>query len=274
MIPKRIHYCWFSGDPYTETVERCMATWRKYMPEYEFVKWDMDRIKEIDSVWLKECLEVKKWAFAADFVRLWAVFHEGGIYLDSDVLIFDSLDAFLKEKMFIGREATYYPTFENGVKVFLTSHCFGAEAGHPFLKLCLEYYQNRHFICSTSINIPNELRYDMLMMPYIQSHLAERFGYDARINADNKQLLSNGVAVYPSRFFGGCWTPGTPLKSYAHHLGAGGWREPNYKPTVAPPVKYTLGYKIRWRILYYIEKLLARYNYLLVKLPCQEEKKK
>lgn len=242
------------------------------MPDYELVKWDWERIKNIESVWLKESLEVRKWAFAADFIRLWAVYHEGGIYLDSDVLIFDSLDPFLKEKMFIGREGVFYPTFENGVKVFLTSHCFGAEAGHPFLKLCMEYYKNRHFICSTSPNIPNELRYDMLMMPYIQSQLAEIYGYNPHINADKKQILANDVTVYPSRFFGCCWTPRGPLKSYARHIGAGSWREPNYKPSVisSEKIKYTIGYKIRWRVLYAIEKILAINNYVMVKIPHKE----
>lgn len=267
MIPKKIHFCWFSGEPYSELVEKCIATWRKYMPEYELVKWDMDRLKDIDSVWLKECLQVKKWAFAADFVRLWAVYHEGGIYLDSDVEVFDSLDQFLDDQMFIGREGVHYPTFENGVKVFLTSHCFGAEAGHPFIKLCMDYYQNRHFIQSTSTDIPNELRYDMLMMPYIQSQLAELLGYDSQIFSDRKQQLKNGVTVYPARYFGSCWTPRSPFKSYATHHGAGSWREPNYKPSVFGPIEYTIWYKIRWRILYFVELILARFNYVMVQIP-------
>lgn len=269
MIPKKIHFCWFSGDPYPEVVTRCLASWQKYLPDYEVVKWDMERIKDIDSTWLRECLSVRKWAFAADFVRVWAVYHEGGIYLDSDVLIYDSLDQFLQEKMFIGREGVYYPTFENGVKVFLTSHCFGAEAGHPFVKLCMEYYQDRHFIGSTSENIPKELRYDMLMMPYIQSALAEQFGgYNPKLNADKIQHLTNDVTVYPSRYFGTCWTPRVPFQNYARHLGSGSWREPGYKAACYDgPVKYTIGYKIKWRLKYALEWLLALRNYVLVKIP-------
>lgn len=267
MIPKKIHYCWFSDEPYSDLVSQCIESWKKHLADYVFVKWDMNSIKDIDSVWLKECIKVRKWAFAADYVRLWAVYHEGGIYLDSDVEISDSLDSFLQEEMFIGREGIQYPTLENGVKVFLTSHCFGAIPNHPFVKLCLEYYQDRHFICSSSPNIPNGLRYDMTMMPLIQCSLAECFGYDARIHADYIQRLSNGVTVYPTRFFGTSWSPGIPVKNYASHWGAGSWRDPGLKESAPGPKKYTLWYKIKWRLKYALEWLLALRNYVLVKIP-------
>ena len=77
MIPKKIHYCWFSNEPFPEQVQQCIASWKQYMPDWEYVLWNYDRIKDIDSIWLKECLAAKKWAFAADFVRLWAVYHDG-----------------------------------------------------------------------------------------------------------------------------------------------------------------------------------------------------
>ena len=273
MIPKKIHFCWFSGDPYSEKVEECISSWRKAMPDYELVKWDMARIKDIDSVWLKECLAVRKWAFAADFVRLWAVFHEGGIYLDSDVMIYQSLDPFLSDKMFIGRENLYYPTLEDGIKVFLTSHCFGAEPGHPFLGLCLEYYQDRHFIGSSSERIPNELRYNMLMMPYIQSSLAELFGYNPSICADHKQVLSNGVTVYPTRYFNSWLTMNLPFQHYAQHLGIGGWREPEYwNSRSSGTVKYTLWYKIRWRLKFIVNYIFAMFGFVLVKISKKEDK--
>lgn len=267
MIQKKIHFCWFSNDPYPEKIQMCMDSWREHLPDYELVKWDMDRIKDIDSVWLKECLSVRKWAFAADFVRLWAVYHEGGIYLDSDVLMHGSLDQFLDNKMFIGREDCYYATLDEGVQVFLTSHCFGAEAGHPFLKLCMEYYENRHFIQSTSENVPNELRYDMLMMPYVQCQLAIRFGYDPGLGANQIQHLNNDVTVYPSKVFGRYIGSAFKFGSVAEHLGAGSWREVkfwNHKKNIVK--KYTIWYKISWRIVYLLNYILARFDFVIVSL--------
>ncbi len=29
MIPKIIHFCWLSGDPYPEKIRKCMKTWKK-----------------------------------------------------------------------------------------------------------------------------------------------------------------------------------------------------------------------------------------------------
>ena len=95
MIPKRIHYTWFSGDPFPPIVQRCIDSWHRYMPNYEFVLWDVERIEDIDSVWLKQCIAKKKWAFAADYVRLYAVYTEGGIYLDTDCMAYQSFDALL-----------------------------------------------------------------------------------------------------------------------------------------------------------------------------------
>lgn len=273
MIPQKIHFCWFSDDPYSEIVEQCIASWKHYMPTFEIVKWDMNRIECIDSIWLKECLSVKKWAFATDFVRLWAIYHEGGIYLDSDVLLHGSLEQYCQEKMFIGREDVYYTTLDAGAQVFLTSHCFGAETGHAFVKLCLDYYQGRHFIASTSKNVPNELRYDMLMMPYIQCRLAEHYGYDARVGANHIQHLSNDVTVYPSKIYGRCQDSFWKFGSIAEHIGCGSWREPKcgYREENHGADKYTIGYKIRWRIKYLLDKFLAHHNYLLVKI--HDEKK-
>lgn len=267
MIPKKIHYCWFSKDPYPELVRNCIDSWKESMPDWEYVLWDYDKIKDIDSVWLKECLEAKKWAFATDFVRLWAVYHEGGVYLDSDVLVFQSFDRFLKDRMFIGRESVEYHTFDDGVQVYLTSHCFGAEAGHPFLKLNLAYYQDRHFQACSSPEIPNLLRYDMLMMPFIQSRLAEPLGYDPVPLASDRQSLPEGIEIYPPYFF--CWNPKFPdvylSERFAQHIGQGSWREPEYwKKAIDHTIDWK--YKLRWRLVVLLEKVAKYFDYKLVRI--------
>lgn len=269
MIPKKIHYCWFSKDPYPALVQACIASWKKYMPDWEYVLWDYEKVKDIDSIWLKECLEAKKWAFATDFIRLWAVYHEGGVYLDSDVMIYQSLNAFLRHSLFIGREGVTYATFDNGKQVFLTSHCFGAEAGHPFLKLNLGYYQDRHFDQCSAEDIPNLLKYDMLMMPYIQSQLAEKFGYNPSEGADYLQELKEGIVVYPSDYFG--WDRGRVEvpERYAEHLGQGSWREPEFwkkHDVVIKPRPITFAYKIRWRMVSVLRYIAKKMDYGIVRL--------
>lgn len=269
MIPKKIHFCWFSNDPYPQVVRDCIASWKTFMPDWEYILWDYDKVKDIDSVWLKECLKVKKWAFATDFIRLWAVYHEGGIYLDSDVLLYRSFAPFLHHKLFIGRETACYPTFDYGRQVFLTSHCFGAEAGHPFLELNLMYYQDRHFIQCSSEVVPNALRYAMLMLPFIQSRLAEEYGYNPSEGADFLQELQHGMTVYPSEYFG--WDPRQPsiLKRVAEHLGQGSWREPEfwkYHADHRNPRPITLSYKIRWRMVALLRYIAKKLDYGIIRL--------
>ena len=83
MIPKIIHYCWLSGEPIPWQLQICMASWKKYLPEYEFVMWDTQRFDINSLLWTKQAFEAKKYAFAADYIRLYAVYTYGGIYLDS-----------------------------------------------------------------------------------------------------------------------------------------------------------------------------------------------
>lgn len=83
MIPKIIHYCWLSGDEVPENLKKCMDSWKKIIPDYEFVKWDFTKFDKSSSAWVSEAFDNRKYAFACDYIRLYAVYNYGGIYLDS-----------------------------------------------------------------------------------------------------------------------------------------------------------------------------------------------
>lgn len=266
MIPRIIHYCWFSNDPFPPQVQECIESWKQYLPDWKFVLWDYDKVKNIDSVWLKECISARKWAFAADFVRLWAIYHEGGVYLDSDVILHASLDSFLADKMFIGREFISHHTFDDGEQYFLTSHCFGAEPFHPFIKLNLSYYEDRHFVtCQTEENIPDTLRYDMQLLPYIQSRLAETMGYTPSVYSDEIQKLSSGITIYPAHYF--CYEPPfhPGLIHFAQHLALGNWRDSEYFAR-RQPKPYSFRYKIRWRIVKIVDRIAQKLDYKMIRM--------
>ena len=104
MIPKQIHLCWLSGDPYPAKIEKCLASWKKFLPDYEVVLWDTKRF-DLDAVpWVKQAFEAKKYAFAADSIRFYALYNYGGIYLDSDVEVLRSFDPLLDLPYFAGAE--------------------------------------------------------------------------------------------------------------------------------------------------------------------------
>lgn len=136
MIPKKIHYCWLSGDEYPPLIKYCIETWHKILPDYEFVLWDTKRFNIHSVNWVREAFEAKKYAFAADYIRLYAVYTEGGIYLDSDVEVLKPFDDLLDNHSFIGFEAS-----TGGVEAAV----FGAEAGTEWCKNALDFYKNAHF---------------------------------------------------------------------------------------------------------------------------------
>jgi hypothetical protein len=104
LIPKKIHYCWLSGDKMPGDALRCIETWKNKLSGYEFVLWDKNKF-DINSVdFVREACDVKRWAFAADYIRLYAIYSEGGIYLDTDVYIKKSFDGFLGNSFFTAVE--------------------------------------------------------------------------------------------------------------------------------------------------------------------------
>ncbi len=136
MIPKIIHLCWLSGDPYPPKIAKCLQSWEKYLSDYKVILWDTNRFDINNSVWVRQAFERKKYAFAADYIRFYALYHFGGIYLDSDVEVLKSFDDLLDLPYFLGAEKAQTPE----------AAIMGAEKGCEWIKQCLDYYKDRLFI--------------------------------------------------------------------------------------------------------------------------------
>ena len=105
MIPKIIHYSWFSNEPIPNDLNVLISKWKEIMPDYKFILWDGKMLEELNNNFANEAVSVKKWAFASDFLRLYAVYNYGGIWFDTDIEVFKSFDIFLSDRMFIANEA-------------------------------------------------------------------------------------------------------------------------------------------------------------------------
>ncbi|MCF2593871.1 glycosyl transferase [Bacteroides caecigallinarum] len=136
MIPKIIHYCWLSGEEIPEQLKSCMKSWKEKLPEYEFVLWDKSKFDVNSTLWTQQAYAAKKYAFAADYIRLYAVYNYGGIYMDMDVEVLKSFNHLTDRKYILGYEDN--EGIEAGV--------FGAEKGAEWVKKCLDYYNGRSFI--------------------------------------------------------------------------------------------------------------------------------
>ena len=136
MIPKKIHYCWFGRNPKPALFQRCIASWKKYCPDYKIIEWNEDNFDLNCCDYVREAYDAKKWAFVTDYARLKIVHDQGGIYLDTDVEVVRSLDDLLGDDAFFGLEDT---------GSIATGLGFGAEAGNPVVAAMLRDYDGVHF---------------------------------------------------------------------------------------------------------------------------------
>ena len=212
MIPKKIHYCWFGGNPKPKLAEKCFRSWKKYCPGYEIIEWNEDNYDlSAAPLYVRQAYEAKKWAFVTDFVRLQVVCDQGGIYLDTDVELRKPLEQLLENRAWFG--------FEDGAHVN-TGCGFGAEAGHPVLREIMEDYRKIPFLLDDG-------SYDILSCPQRNTGAFLRRG----LRQDNsRQLLEGDVLILPSDHLNPKdWKTGeiriTENTLSIHHFGAS-WYTP------------------------------------------------
>ena len=109
MIPKIIHYCWFGGNPLPASAQKCIASWRKYFPDYEIWEWNEDNFDVIIIPYTCEAYSVKKYAFVSDYVRFWVLYQYGGLYFDTDVEVIRPMDDIVECGAFMGIEVAPQP---------------------------------------------------------------------------------------------------------------------------------------------------------------------
>ena len=132
-IPKIIHYCWFGGNPLPASAVKCINSWKKFCPDYELRLWNEENFDLNCNAYCAEMFRRKKWAFLTDYIRLKVVCEEGGVYLDTDVQLLKPLDPLLERGAYMGFECS---------DLVATGLGFAAEAGHPFLKENMAFYED------------------------------------------------------------------------------------------------------------------------------------
>jgi len=136
MIPKIIHYCWFGRGQKPEQAVKCIESWKKYLPEYELKEWNEDNFDITQNQYVREAYENRKFAFVTDYVRLYALYHDGGVYMDTDVEVIGSFDKFLHHHAFSG--------FETDGNV--PTGMMAAEKKSVWAKELLDQYNERKFV--------------------------------------------------------------------------------------------------------------------------------
>ena len=207
MIPKTIHYCWFGRGEMPEEAKRCVASWRKYMPDYAYKQWNEDTVDLNLNAYAKEAYEARKFAFVSDYVRLWALEREGGIYLDTDVEVFKSFEDLLGYKAFAG--------FEGSKHLPVGTCVMASEAQGVWVSEQLEAYRDRHFL-------KGDGTFDLTTnVQFITARMCEDGFVQNGAEQDYKDLH-----IFPVDYFSPRHTTGEYLRTentYCDHLGLGTW---------------------------------------------------
>lgn len=207
MIPKVIHYCWFGRNPKPSSVQKCIASWKKYCPDYKIIEWNEDNYPLYDNQYCRQAYEAKKWAFATDYARLWIIYNYGGIYLDTDVEIIKSWDPLLVHECFLGRQPGFQVNTGVGV---------GAVKGHPLIKKMMDDYNDIPFIKKNGAM-------DLWTCP----HRNSQWLFEHGLKREDVYQEIAGAAIYPIEYFSpkDAWSRQTvkTLNTYSIHHCDGTW---------------------------------------------------
>ncbi|MGL6107511.1 glycosyltransferase [Romboutsia sp.] len=178
MIPKKIHFVWIGG-PKGNLENICINSWKEKLPDYEIVEWNesnFDIEKEIKGKrFLEECYKRKLWAYISDYIRLKALYEQGGVYMDTDMQIIQDITPLLKEhKVFFGYEDEKY----------ISCGIIGAKPGHKLFEEILAFYES------------DILSADFFTIPKVITHIIQQ-----KYKQIDKNNYEDGIHVYDKEYF-------------------------------------------------------------------------
>lgn len=209
MIPKIIHYCWFGRGEKPKSALDCIDSWKKYLPDYSIIEWNEEVIDVTSNRYMKEAYESTHYAFVTDYVRLFALYHHGGVYMDTDVEVLKPLDKFLIHMSFSG--------FEDGKLV--PTGIIASEKNSNTIHELMDYYKDRHFI------LPDGSFDKTTNVKTITNYFL-----DLGLKQDNSLQTLNDMTIYPKEYF----CPKDPItgkihvtdNTYTIHHFSGSWLTP------------------------------------------------
>lgn len=184
MIPKIIHYCWFGGKPLPKLAQKCIASWKKFLPNYEIKRWDESNFDLNACAYVQEAYQAKKWAFVSDYARFAILYKYGGLYFDTDVEIIKPLDDLLARGGFMGLE-------QDGPKAIVAPGLgLAATHGLDLYREILDIYHMRHFLNSDgSLNTTTVVTYT--------TEILRKHGLQDKPGI--QQVA--GITIYPKEYF-------------------------------------------------------------------------
>lgn len=202
MTPKIIHFVWLGGGPKSDVILSCIESWKRNCPGWEIREWGDESVAEIGNRYVREALAHKKWAFVADWLRLYVLNKFGGFYLDTDMEIMKPIDRFLENNLTMG-------LVNRHGKVLFNGGFIGCRPGEPVIAGLLKLYDGLSFVRSDGEldQTPNTVR----MVEYFAQE------WNVRPMSWTETLdLGEGRVVYPADYF-------LSREGYSFHHYAASW---------------------------------------------------
>ena len=181
MIPKKIHYCWFGGNPLPETALKCIASWRKYCPDYEIKEWNEQNYDINKICYTAQAYNAKKYAFVSDYARFDILYEYGGIYFDTDVEVIKSIDNLVEKGPFAGIESPGALNAGLGL---------ASRQREPIFADILKSY-------SQSCFLKPDGSMDLTTVVVRVTDIFKKYGF----TAENKIQTIKGITIYPVDYF-------------------------------------------------------------------------
>ena len=184
MIPKVIHYCWFGRNPLPKMAVKCIASWRKFLPDYEIKEWNEDNFDVNIIPYTRDAYADGKYAFVSDYARFWILYHYGGVYFDTDVEVIKQMDDIIERGPFMGLEIAG----RNGkIAPVLGLSC---ESGNPVYKIILDGF------AALDYHLPDGTRNPYTMIPMVTDIMKEK-----GLTATGQVEEVSGIFIYAPEYF-------------------------------------------------------------------------
>lgn len=180
-IPHTIHYCWFGGNPLPELAQKCIASWKKFLPNYEIIEWNEGNYDVLKIPYATQAYDAKKYAFVSDYARFDILYQHGGIYFDTDVEVIKPLDDILQRGAFAGVESAGALNAGLGI---------ASPAASPVYCEILDSYNSAAFL-------KGDGTMDLTTVVERVSGIFRRHGFTDK----NEIQEVAGITVYPAEYF-------------------------------------------------------------------------
>lgn len=237
-MEKIIHYCWFGNKPFPKSAQKCLKSWKKFLPDYKIIKWSEENVNLNECEFIKGAYENQKWAFVADYVRAKVLKEYGGIYFDTDMELIKDIT----------------PLIDNKTKTFLGIEYSG------YIAVGIWFEQNKNAILPTKLlqkyQSMEEFDYNKIgdiTIPKMISDIAREYGF--KHSLEEIQYLEKNIVIFPREYFypySGDWTEKfiTPNTHSIHYYNAS-WIPFHKKKKML--IKKFLGKKMGEKIIAFID---------------------